>query len=109
MLAGEIPKVRPARGVTVKAGLDSMPAARRQALELLITLGDAATTTDVATELDLPSRTTHRVLEDLAAHGVLTRESQGQGKADLWHVVLWTLEQWRAATLPEKSSNAYCD
>ena len=42
------------------------------------------TTTDVATELGLPNPTTHRTLGDLAAHGVLERESQGQGKPDLW-------------------------
>jgi hypothetical protein len=89
---------REAWRVTVKAGLDSMPAARRQTLELLIARSDAGSTTDVATALGLPNPSTHRVLEDLAAHGVLSRESQGQGKADLWHVEPWTLEHWHAAT-----------
>ena len=64
--------------VTVKAGFDSMPAARREALELLIIRDDAATTTEVATELGLPTQTTRRVLEDLAAHEVLVRQSQGE-------------------------------
>jgi hypothetical protein len=68
--------------VTVKTGLDSLPAARLQALEYLLER-DEATTTDVATELGLPNPTTHRTLGDLTAHGVLERESQGQGKADL--------------------------
>ena len=89
--------------VTVKAGLDSMPAARRTALELLVNRADTATTTEVATELDLPNPTTHRVLEDLAAHGLLSRESQGQGKADLWQVKPWTAEQWRISTSSEMS------
>ena len=51
----------------------------------------------------------HRVLEDLAAHGVLVRESQGQGKADLWQAEPWTGEQWQTATSSEMSSNADCN
>jgi hypothetical protein len=74
-----------------------MPAARRQALELLVERGEAATTTDVATDLGLPNPSTHRVLEDLAAHAVIERESQGPGKPDLWRVEPWTREQWRTA------------
>jgi DNA-binding IclR family transcriptional regulator len=73
-----------------------MPAARLQALEFLLTR-DEATTTDVATELGLPNPTTHRTLGDLAAHGVIERESQGQGKADLWRIQAWAAERYRAA------------
>ena len=60
--------------VTVKAGFDSMPAARPEAVELLVTRNAPATTTEVATKLGLPNPSMHRVLEDLAAHGVLVRE-----------------------------------
>jgi IclR helix-turn-helix domain len=72
--------------VVRKAGLDSMPAARRQALELLVASKQALSTTEIAAELGLPTPSTRRVLEDLAAHGVIGRESQGQGKADLWQI-----------------------
>jgi hypothetical protein len=82
--------------LTVKTGLDSMPAARLQALEFLLGR-DEATTTDVATELGLPNPTAHRTLGDLTAHGVLERESQGQGKADLWRIQTWAAERYRAA------------
>jgi hypothetical protein len=57
--------------IVTKSGLDSMPAARRRALELLIDREEAATTTDIATALGLPNPSTHRVLEDLAAHAVI--------------------------------------
>ncbi len=83
--------------LTVKTGLDSMPAARLQTLEFLLD-HDEATTTNVATELGLPNPTTHRTLDDLAAHGVLERESQGQGKPDLWRVQEWAAERYRTAT-----------
>jgi predicted ArsR family transcriptional regulator len=58
-----------------------MPAARRRTLELLL-VRRSATTTDLATELGLPTQTTRRLLEDLTAHRVLERESQGGGKPD---------------------------
>jgi hypothetical protein len=90
--------------VVTKSGLDSMPASRRRAVEFLIRHTGAATTTAVATRLGLPNPSTHRVLEDLAAHAVVSRESQGQGKADLWHVEPWTRKQWQAATSSEKSA-----
>jgi len=94
---------REAWRLTSKTGLDSMPAARLQALEFLLGR-DEATTSDVATELDLPTQTTRRTLEDLAAHGLIARESQGQGKPDLWRIQPWTAERHRAATtVPEMS------
>jgi hypothetical protein len=97
---------REAWRVVTKSGLDSMPASRRRALELLIAREDAATTTEVATELGLPNPSAHRVLEDLTAHAVIQRESQGPGKADLWRVESWTLEQWRAATSSESAEHS---
>ena len=67
--------------LTTKTELDSMPAVRLRALRYLLAHGDVeTTTTDVATELGLPNPTTHRTLSDLAAHGVVARQSQGQGK-----------------------------
>ena len=90
--------------LTVKTGLDSMPAARRRALEFLLA-HDAPTTTDVATALGLPNPTAHRILEDLAAHDVIARDSQGQGKADLWRIEPRTVKLYGEATSSEKSGN----
>jgi predicted ArsR family transcriptional regulator len=80
----------------MKVALDSMPALRRQVLELLVTQNTALTTSSAAVELDLPTTTARRVLEDLTAHGVAVRESGGQGKADTWSATAWTRLQWRA-------------
>jgi uncharacterized membrane protein len=91
--------------LTVKTGLDSMPATRLRALEYLLTRDNLATTTDVATALDLPNPTIHRTLEDLAAHRLLRRESQGQGKADLWCLQPWVRESHSAATSSETSES----
>jgi len=83
--------------ITAKTGLDSMPAVRLQAIRFLLEHGEA-TTTEVATELGLPNPTAHRTLGDLSAHGVLERESQGQGKPDLWRLQNWVGERYHAAT-----------
>ena len=91
--------------VIVKTGLDSMPAARRQALELLLGR-DQATTTEIATALGLPNPTTHRVLQDLAAHDVVTRESQGEGKADLWRIRPEIVALHAAATTSSEMSGS---
>ncbi len=88
--------------VTTKTGLDSMPAVRQHAFTFLLE-NDDASTTDVATTLGLPNPTAHRTLEDLAAHGVISRESQGQGKADLWRIQPWARDHYRAATSSEMS------
>jgi hypothetical protein len=90
--------------VTLKTGLDSMPAARRRALELLLKRR-SATTTELATTLGLPTVTTRRLLEDLTAHGVLQRQSQGEGKPNRWLIEPWAVDRYRAATLPEMSED----
>jgi hypothetical protein len=96
---------REAWRLTTKTGLDSMPAGRLRTLEYLLTRSDAeTTTTDVATVLGLPNPTTHRTLSDLAAHGVIARESQGQGKPDLWRIEPWTAARYHAATTSSEMS-----
>ena len=90
--------------VTVKTGLDSMPAARRHALECLLNL-ESETTTNIAIRLGLPNPTAHRVLEDLAAHDVIARQSQGQGKPDLWRIKRHAAALYREATSSEMSEH----
>jgi DNA-binding IclR family transcriptional regulator len=56
--------------------------------------------------LGLPNPTTHRVLQDLAAHDVISRESQGEGKADLWRIRRRTVDLHAAATTSSEMSEA---
>lgn len=75
-----------ARGFDVvrRVAMDSVPPLRRQAYEWLTEQTTPQPTTAVAAGIGLPTTTARRVMEDLAAYGLATRESQGQGKPDLW-------------------------
>jgi hypothetical protein len=73
-----------AKQVIYRIAMDSVPPLRRRALEWLKTQTAAVDTKAVAEELGLPTTTTRRVLEDLAAYRLLTRQSEGQGHADTW-------------------------
>jgi hypothetical protein len=84
-----------------RCALDSMPAIRRTVLEDLIRQPDGATTTEIAERVSYPTTTARRALEDLTAHGIVRRESGGQGRADHWHVAAWTRDRW--GTVPEMS------
>jgi hypothetical protein len=88
--------------VVAKVALDSMPKLRRRGLEYAVDRPGSFTTTDLAEDLDHPTSTTRRALEDLTAHGLLARSKQGKGKADLWHATDWARDRWRA-TVPQKS------
>ena len=72
-----------ALNVALSVAMDSVPPQRRRAYETVCKYGDVETA-DVAIELGLPTNTARRVLEDLAAHRLVTRHSLGQGKADHW-------------------------
>jgi hypothetical protein len=88
--------------VVVKVALDSMPKLRRSVLERALDSDETVTTTDVAEELDHPTITVRRGLEDLTAHGLMRKVKQGKGKADLWQATDWARERWQA-TFSEKS------
>jgi len=45
------------------------------------------------------------VLQDLAAHDVVSRESQGEGKADLWRIKRRIVELHDAATTSSEMSD----
>jgi hypothetical protein len=70
-----------------KVALDSMPATRRRVLEHLDAV-DKTTTKAAATLLGLPTTTTRRVLEDLAAHGVVGRSAGDNNTADVWRLAI---------------------
>jgi hypothetical protein len=77
-----------ALAVVKDVALDSVPPLRRRAYEY-VPKDNTVETTAVAVELGLTTTTTRRILEDLAAHGLVVRTSQGQGKPDLWHRADW--------------------
>lgn len=81
-----------AMAVILAVALDSAPPLRCAAYKI-VDRSKTAETSDVAVSLGLPTNTARRILEDLAAYGLITRESQGQGKADLWHRANWEAEQ----------------
>ena len=73
--------------IVEKVALDSVPPIRRKAYEALV--GSPKKTREVATALDLPTATVRRALEDIAAHGLATRQraktDEGKdGRDDIW-------------------------
>jgi hypothetical protein len=82
---------RKALEIMENVALDSTPPMRRHAFELL---GEQPVTTrDIARGLKLPTNTTRRVLEEIAAHGLAVRShaanatgDEKQGGADLWQL-----------------------
>lgn len=73
--------------IVEKVALDSVPPIRRKAYEALV--GSPKKTREVATALDLPTTTVRRALEDIAAHGLATRQraktDEGKdGRDDIW-------------------------
>jgi hypothetical protein len=81
--------------VVRRVALDCIPALRRQLLEHLCDGAAPETTKDIAEAVSLPTNTVRRALEDLTAYGLMTRYSQGQGKADVWQASQWARERMR--------------
>jgi hypothetical protein len=87
--------------VVKSVALDSVPPLRRRAYECVYKYtdpkrqdgGGPLETANVAIELGLPTNTTRRILEELAAHGLIVRCSQGPGKADTWNRADWEAEE----------------
>ena len=73
--------------IVEKVALNSVPPIRRKVYEALA--GGPKTTREVATAIDLPTTTARRALEDIAAHGLATRqrvktEEGKDGRDDEW-------------------------
>jgi 5S rRNA maturation endonuclease (ribonuclease M5) len=81
-----------------KIALDCLPDIRRRVLQYLQGRFEQ-TTTSVSVAIEYPTSTTRRVLEDLAAHGVVTRLAQGQGLADKWELSLFFMKLLRDARI----------
>jgi hypothetical protein len=80
--------------VVTKVALDSMEATRRAAVEYVLAAPGPVTVMVVGETLGYPTSTTRRTLEDLAAHGMVVRQSRGQGKADLWEPSDFLRDRW---------------
>jgi hypothetical protein len=87
-----------ALAIVKRVALDSVPPLRRRAYNCVVKYStanppDPVETADVAIDLGLPTNTARRILEDLAAPGLVIRRSQGQGKADIWDAAPWEAEE----------------
>jgi hypothetical protein len=93
--------------IVERVALDSVPPLRLQAYNWIYDNdkeGEFMKTKEVATNLGLPTTTAKRVLEDLAAHGLIRRKAGGgKGSADLWKPTDW---EKREAEEEEKSGCA---
>ena len=85
-----------------RAGLDSIPKLRRAVIEYLgdpRQMGSWQPTTDIAQAVKHPSRTTLRTLEDLTAHGIVTRNVTQLGpdrRTYSWALSAQALTWWNA-------------
>jgi hypothetical protein len=88
--------------VVRRCALDSIPKLRGAVIRYLGGQGATASTTTVGNGVNHPTRTVRRALEDLTAHGVVSRIVAGPGHADNWKLSD-RATAWLAAgdTLPE--------
>jgi hypothetical protein len=64
----------------VKCAFDSMPQTRRKVFELLRTAAEPLDTTAVASTIGYPTATAQRACEDLTAHGIVIRQTNGKAR-----------------------------
>lgn len=67
-----------------KVGMDTLPKVRQDLLDFLSEHRDALTTSDISTEINYPTNTARRYLEDLHALKLIDRLKGEKGKADKW-------------------------
>jgi len=90
--------------IVSKVALDSVPALRLAVIDALARMSGEQPTTAVAEAVRHPTQTTRRALEDLTAHAIVERQSQGKGKADTWQLSPWARTRYgRVVTVPETS------
>jgi hypothetical protein len=90
-----------------KCALDCMPQVRRSVFDMLRPTTEPMETAEIALQIGYPTETARRALQDLAAHGVVTRESQGKGNADVWALSQWTRGRLAQAGVSETSGAAH--
>ena len=93
--AVQVPKAE-AWSLIVKIGFDCLPALRWRVLAYLFRDPTEVDTPEIAAHLGYPTQTTRRTLEDLAAHGIVTR--QKTKSADVWAIPEGIKTLYKAAT-----------
>ena len=103
--------------VLTKAALDSMPAIRRQALDVIVDgpwrpgadypHDHHPGTGNIARAAGYPERTMLRALEDLEVHGVLKKWRQASNYPWQWSLTDWTRERWPRP--PETSEGSFIE
>jgi hypothetical protein len=81
-----------ALAVVKEVALDSVPPLRRRAYDTVCKYANIETG-DIAIDLGLPTNSARRILEDLEAHGLVTRFAQGDGKPHLWNKSTWETDE----------------
>ncbi len=89
------------RQLLVRLALDGMPKVRRRVVEALMgpLAGTVPSAAAVGDAISYPTSTTHRALEDLAAHGVVERSSSGD--KHVWSPSAWLRQRWRELGLED--------
>ena len=73
------------RDLLRKVARDTVPEKRNKIIKILYESNESIKTSDVASKINIPTRTARYCLEDVTALGFIKRTSGGgQGKADLW-------------------------
>jgi hypothetical protein len=94
--------------IVVKVALDGMPTLRRTTFDLLVQAQEPLTTSEIAHQSEWVSeQAVRRALQDLAAHGIIRKESGGDGKPDLWSLSEWARDRYHIAIsdVTETTSN----
>ncbi len=91
-----------------KIGLDGISKQRRLVIDALNEMDGQLKTSEVAKAIQYPTNTTRRFLEDLTAFKLVSRNPQGQGKADLWGLSEKCKTLLEEAS-PDSSENSFFD
>jgi DNA-binding MarR family transcriptional regulator len=89
--------------LTHKVAFNSMPVARRRALDMLSETDGSVTTRECADRYGMPTTTARRTLEDLAAHRLCERTKHESGKADEYRMTAEIRRLYAESTVPAKS------
>jgi hypothetical protein len=91
-----------AGALVVRVALDSMTKSRRAVVELFAGARSPTsfTSRQVGDAVGVPTGAASRVLDDLAAHGVIERHSGGERDPHRWEASAWLRARWAALGLP---------
>jgi hypothetical protein len=89
-----------------RIALGCVPAIRVPVMRALVGARKPATTADIAVTVDMVTKTTGRILDDLALLGIAVREkkSTADNSANLWSGTDWLREQWPEKVGPKSTT-----